>query len=151
MSWLWYCICSLAAYAPCFTIVLWSNDSLYFELMFNIVENNENSCFCIRPTNKSPGAWQSPVQTHILSQVSTVFVCILIAVYLLSVSRNSIRAPSTLLLCCHNSEFQYLLLVKHMYPKPMIERFCFNKIMFDTFVLSLHYVLLFKFSYVIFQ
>ena len=91
--------------------------------MFNIFENNENSCFCIRPTNKSPGAWQSPVQTHILSQVSTVFVCILIAVYLLSVSRNSIRAPSTLLLCCHNSEFQYLLLVKHMYPKPMIEGF----------------------------
>ena len=88
--------------------------------MLNIVEN---SCFCIRPTNKSPGAWQSPVQTHILSQVSTVFVCILIAVYLLSVSRNSIRAPSTLLLCCHNSEVQYLLLVKHVYPKPMIERY----------------------------
>ena len=91
--------------------------------MFNIFENNEISCFCIRPTNKSPGAWQSPVQTHILSQVSTVFVCILIAVYLLSVSRNSIRAPSTLLLCCHNFGVQYLLLVKHVYPKPMIERY----------------------------
>ena len=107
-------------------------------LTLNIVGK---SCFCIRPTNKSPGARQSPVQTHILSQVSTVFVCILIAVYLLSVSRNSIRAPSTLLLCCHNSEFQYLLLVKHMYPKPMIERFFLNKIMFDTFVLSLHITL----------